>query len=61
MWVLQVDRPDHNHDLTTDLTSHAAIRKLDKTAEYRKIVKAQKHAGILAKHTWNSLSATKVS
>jgi hypothetical protein len=60
-WVLVVDHPDHNHDFITDSSSHAAIRKLDKGQEFKEIVKAQKQVGILAKHTWNTLSDTKIN
>ena len=60
-WLLDIVCPDHNHDPTTNSSSHAAIRKLDKGNEFKETVKAQKKAGMLAKHTWNSLPGTKVS
>jgi hypothetical protein len=60
-WLFNIVCPDHNHNLIINSSSHAAIRKLDKKNEFKEIIKAQKKAGMLVKHTWNSLPDIKVN
>jgi hypothetical protein len=54
-WQLTVENPRHNHDPTLEPAAHAAHRRLQKTPGFKATVKAQKHAGMEANHTYSSL------
>jgi MULE transposase domain len=54
-WQIIVENPRHNHDLTLEPAAHVVYRRLQKTPVYKATVKAQKHAGMQANHTYSSL------
>jgi hypothetical protein len=54
VWQLIVGCPHHNHEPSLDPAAHPALRKLEKDLAFKATVKAQKHAGMEAHHTYAS-------
>jgi MULE transposase domain len=53
-WQLSVEYSHHNHEPSIDRAAHPALRKMEKDLAFKAAVKAQKHAGMEANHTYAS-------
>jgi hypothetical protein len=53
-WKFTVIRGDHNYPPTTELGSHAAIRKMYKDDEFKAKTVSHRSAGMLARYTYTT-------